>query len=120
MVQFKIKKVGNHWYPCVTHEYSSDISLDQKIERYLTAYGNRCGTDEITVELEEIPLILEDFNLIYFSEADITRYYTTDDDFELTFEINGHEFKISDYLFSCFENQFNINFHENLYKLHIW
>ena len=35
-------------------------------------------------------------------------------------KINDHEFEIDAYLFGCFELQFNLNFHENLYKLHIW
>ena len=121
MVQFKIKKVGNHWYPCVNHCYGNDISLDIKIERILNIFSTWLNdTEEFTIELEEIPLITEDFNLIYFDESDITRFYTTDDDFDLRFEINNHEFKISAYLFSCLEEQFNVNIHETLYKLHIW
>lgn len=121
MVHFKIKKVGNHWYPCVNHEYDSDISLDPKIEKYLNNYSVKSGyVDEVTIELEEIPMITEDINLIFFNESDITRYYTTDDDFNLRFEINDHEFEIDAYLFGRFELQFNLNFHENLYKLHIW
>lgn len=121
MVQFKIKKVGNHWYPCIDHFYRSDISLDIKIERFLNMFSKWLNnTEEFTVELEEIPLITEEINLVYFDEADITRFYTTDDDFDLRFEINNHEFKISAYLFNCFEEQFEINIHETLYKLHIW
>lgn len=121
MVRFKIKKVGNHWYPCVDHEYDSDISLDLKIERYLNNFSAKSGyIDEVTIELEEIPMIIEDINLIFFNESDITRYYTTDDDFNLRFELNDHEFEIDAYLFGCFELQFNLNFHENLYKVHIW
>lgn len=121
MVQFKIKKVGNHWYPCINHFYRSDVSLDTKIERSLNIFSKWLNnTEEFTVELEEIPLITEEINLVYFDEADITRFYTTDDDFDLRFEINNHEFKISAYLFNCFEEQFEINIHETLYKLHIW
>lgn len=121
MVKFKIKKVGNHWYPCIDHDYESDISLDKKIEKVLDKYSYLFGgMEEFTIELEEIPLIMEDLNLIYFDESDITRFYTTNDDFDLRFEINNHEFKISAYLFSCLENQFHINLHETLYKLHIW
>ena len=121
MISFNIKKVGNHWYPCVNHDYGSDISLDEKIERILNIFS--CffgGTETFTIELEEIPLIMEDLNLIYFDESDITRFYTTNDDFDLRFEINNHEFKLSAYLFSCLENQFHVNLHETLYKLHIW
>lgn len=119
--RFKIRRIGNHWYPCVKHDYGSDISLDQKIERYFDQVSRCSGdTDEITIELEEIPIIVEDINLIFFNESDITRFYTTDDDFNLKFEINEHEFEISSYLFGCFELQFDLNFHETLYKLHIW
>lgn len=119
--RFKIRRIGNHWYPCVKHDYGSDISLDQKIERYFNQVSRCSGdTDEITIELEEIPIIVEDINLIFFNESDITRFYTTDDDFNLKFEINEHEFEISSYLFGCFELQFDLNFHETLYKLHIW
>jgi hypothetical protein len=119
--RFKIRRIGNHWYPCVKHDYGGDISLDQKIERYFDQVSRCSGdTDEITIELEEIPIIVEDINLIFFNESDITRFYTTDDDFNLKFEINEHEFEISSYLFGCFELQFDLNFHETLYKLHIW
>lgn len=119
--QFKIHRIGNHWYPCINHEYGSDISLDRKIERYLNLFSKNSGdVDEITIELEEIPIIVEDINLIFFNESDITRFYTTDDDFNLRFEVNDHEFEISAYLFVCFESQFDLNFHETLYKLHIW
>lgn len=119
--QFKIHRIGNHWYPCIKHEYNSDISLDQKIEKYLNKFSKSLGDiDEITVELEEIPIITEDINLIFFNESDITKFYTTDDDFNLRFEVNNHEFEISAYLFGCFELQFDLNFHETLYKLHIW
>lgn len=121
MVQFKIKKVGNHWYPCVSHFYGSDISLDVKIEKVLDKFSKfLSNTEEFIIELEEIPLITEEDNLVYFDESDITRFYTTDDDFDLRFEVNGREFKISAYLFNCLEEQFDINIHETLYKLYIW
>ena len=30
-----VKKVGNHWYPDIQHEFADEIELDEKIERVL-------------------------------------------------------------------------------------
>ena len=30
-----IKKIGNHWYPDIKHDYPEDIKLDEKIDRFL-------------------------------------------------------------------------------------
>ena len=56
----------------------------------------------------------------YFNEEDIIRYLTTDDDFDLHFVINNHEFTISSDLYWLLENQFNFNFHKASYRIHIY
>lgn len=120
MSQFQIKCIGNHWYPCFPHDNPNDLQLDEVIERYLTMFARYNNVNEINIELEEIPIIIEDSNVVYFEESDITRYYTTSDCFDLRFEINGHELFISDYLFTCLIDHLNVSLHSSLYRLHIW
>lgn len=120
MAQFKIKKLGNHWYPSIKHHYDADISLDLKIEKVLDLYNRTFDVEEITIELQELPFIIEEEPIIYFDESDLTRYYITNDSFDLRFFIKEHEFVISDYIFSCLESELNLNFHENIYKIYIY
>ena len=77
-------------------------------------------TNELNVEFEEIGIIFEGINIVYFNENDIVRYLTTDDDFNIRFIINGHEFNISSDLYWALENQFNFNFHKTSYKIHVY
>ena len=119
MKNFKLKKIGNHWYPCINHELGDTINFVEKIDRYLNIldFGN---TEEIVVEFEELDIIVEGINIIYFNEEDIIRYLTTNDDFDIRLIINEHEFLISSDIYWLLENQFNFNFHKSIYKIHIY
>ena len=75
---------------------------------------------EITVELEELGILFGGINIIYFNEEDIVRYLTTDDNFDIRFVVNEHEFLISSDVYWLLENQFNFNFHKTSYKIHIY
>lgn len=35
MKSFKLRKIGNHWYPCIDHELGDPINLTEKVDRYL-------------------------------------------------------------------------------------
>jgi hypothetical protein len=45
---------------------------------------------------------------------------TTDDNFDIRFVVNEHEFLISSDVYWLLENQFNFNFHKTSYKIHIY
>lgn len=119
MYKFKVKKVGNHWYPCINHVLGYIDGFEKKIDRYLNIL-DICNMEELTIELEEIGIIFEGINIIYFNEQDIVTYLTTDENFDIRFVINGHEFIINSDLYWRLENQFNFNFHKNSYKIHIY
>lgn len=116
--QLKIKRVGNHWYPCVSHEIGDNIGFNKKIDRYLDCL-DYSKMEEVTVELEELGIIWEGLNIVYFHEEDIVRYLTTDDEFNIRFTINNHEFEISSTLYWLLEDQFNLNLHSIGYRIHI-
>lgn len=117
--QFKVLKVGNHWYPSINHELGWINGFNEKIDRYLDVLDvSKCG--ELIFEFEELGVLFAGINIIYFNEEDIVRYLTTEDDFDLRFTINNHEFTIYSDLYWLLENQFNFNFHKTSYKIHIF
>lgn len=118
-MKLKVIKVGNHWYPSINHQLGYIEGFEKKIDLYLNRL-NVFNTNELTIDFEEIGVIYEGINIIYFNEVDIVRYLTTDDEFNIKFVVNNHEFSISSYLYWCLENQFNFNFHKNSYKVHIY
>lgn len=118
-MKFKIIKVGNHWYPSINHQLGYIEGFEKKIDLYLNKL-DIFDANELNVEFEEIGIIFEGINIVYFNENDIVRYLTTDDDFNIRFIINGHEFSISSDLYWALENQFNFNFHKNSYKIHVY
>lgn len=117
--KFVIRKVGNHWYPSIKHELGYINGFEEKIDRYLGILDVG-KSEELTLEFEELGVIFAGINIIYFNEEDIVRYLTTDDDFELHFVINNHEFTISSDLYWLLEDQFNFNFHKTSYRIHIF
>lgn len=119
MLSIKVKRVGNHWYPCITHSVGSFIGFCEKIDRYLSKLDSY-KFEELTIELNEVGVIFEGENIIYFNEQDIVRYLTTDDDFELRFMVNDHEFYIHSDLYWILEDLYNFNFHKNSYKISIY
>lgn len=117
--KFKCLKVGNHWYPSIRHNLGYICGFDEKIDRYLNVLDiSKCG--ELTFEFEELGVIVEGINIIYFNEDDITRYLTTDDEFDLRFVVNGHEFTISSDLYWLLEDIFDFDFYDASYKIHIY
>lgn len=117
--KFFVQKVGNHWYPAVNHELGYLSGFDEKIDRYLSLIDTG-KFEKLTIEFEELGVIFGGINIIYFNEEDIIRYLTTDDDFDLHFVVNNHEFTISSDLYWLLENQFNFNFHKASYRIHIY
>lgn len=117
IISIKIKKLGNHLYPDINHNDSSEIQLSEKVERVLHKFLN---IDECEIVFFEQSDIVSDFGILQFKEEDIVRYLNTNDDFDMTFYIDDHEFIISSDLYTLLEQQFNFNFHKNLYRIEIW
>ena len=119
MIRFKIKKVGNHWYPCVQHNFDDCIQLDRKTERYLNILDTGLGNKgEFTIELEQIGIFCDGINIVYFNEEDIFQYLTTDNDLQIRFVINNHEFSIHSDLYFLLEDQYGLDQSVD-YKIHV-
>lgn len=116
MKQIKIKKLGNHWYVDVNHNFLDEISLNSKIERVLNILSD---------ENSEFSLCIYNCgNIIYkdslqFSDESITRYFTTNDEFDIDFWIGDRSFQISSTLYYLLECQFNFSFHDTLYRIEL-
>lgn len=122
MISFKLKKVGNHWYPSLEHNEGCLVGFNEKIDRVLDLIDFRNNQiEELNIDCEEAGLIWDDIrDMIEFKENDICRYLTTDDNFDLTFIINNHEFQMSSDLYFWLEQVFNFNFHKENYIIHIY
>lgn len=119
MATFKVKRIGNHWYPCINHDLGYINGFNEKISRFLNridVYHN----EELTFDLEETVILFEGENIIDFNESDIVTYITTDDDFDVRFTINDREFTIHSDLYSLLENQFQFDFHKTNYIISIY
>ena len=112
-----VKKVGNHWYPDIQHEFADEIELDEKVERVLK-FLDKNHFGELEFYIYEQDIILDD--IILFDEDDVLRYMITDDDFDIRIYIRGHEFLISSDLYYLLELQFNFDFQNNYYKIELY
>ena len=119
MIQFKVKRINNHWYPCIPHELGYVNGFNEKISRFLNKL-DEFNMEELTFEFEEVGVIFFGDDIIYINEFDITRYLTTDDDMDIRFNINDYEFTIHSDLFWMLEDQFNFRFHQNSYRINIY
>lgn len=118
-VNILLRKVGNHWYPCINHNNGYMVGLDPKLDRYLNIL-DQYKREELTLYLYEIGEIWPDNDFIQFNEADMVRYLTTDDYFKLRFTFNGHEFTMDSNLYWLLENNYNLNFHKTWYCVSIF
>ena len=52
----KIKQVGNHFYPCINHDFGYNISLCRNTERWFRMWNKHkvIRPDEVEIEFEEI------------------------------------------------------------------
>lgn len=116
--RIKTKKLGNRWYLDVDHISPSSIAFNDKICKVF----NLCDTynyGELTISLmEEYSLVYN--NNIFINDADLLKYFTTDDHFDIRFMVKDHEFSISSDMYNLLELQFNPNFHKTYYRLEIF
>lgn len=116
-ITLKIKKLGNHWYPDLNHFDPNDLSLDPKMEYFLSVVSRRLRTECLTITLKEQSEVLGTSPIIQFEESDIVRYLTTNDDFFITIYIKDHPFYITSELYTLLEETFDLDFSNKLYTL---
>lgn len=115
--KIRIKKLGEHWYPDIEHNDPYDLSLNDKIDKFLNFFDKN-NSGELEVCLIETYTFVDD-NTIIFNDDDIRRYLTTTDEFNLRFYVADREFEISSNLFNLLEYHYNPNFHKICYKIEI-
>ena len=118
IVRIDFKQVGNHWYPCLHHQKVNHLRLDQKVERCLS----RLDTDKnglVSIYLNNQCNYINDRGIVQFVEQDISRYFITNDDFLINVYIDDHHFFVSSNLYLLIENEYNLNLHENVYKIEL-
>ena len=112
------KKLGNHWYPCLEHESLSDLGIDPVFERLFNRM-DKYNDEIINVYLYEESSIIINEGLIQFTEEDILRYLTTNDDFIMDLYIEDHKFSISSKLYQLLEQNYNFNLHKFIYRIEV-
>ena len=113
-----VKKIGNHCYPDINHDYPEDLVLDEKIEKIFSMV-DKYQYGIINLYFFEQYEIIESGTL-QFDETDMVRFLTTDDDLQVSFYINDHRFQVSSNLLALLESQYKFNFQDNLYKIDFW
>lgn len=113
-----VKKVGNHWYPDINHDYPEDLILDEKIEK-IFSMADKYQYGIINLYFFEQREIIESGTL-QFDETDMIRFLTTDDDLQVSFYINDHRFQVSSNLLALLESQYKFNFQDNFYRIDFW
>ena len=116
--RLKFKKFANHWYPEIPHDDLRDISLCPRAERILERL-DKYKLGEVEVSLTEEFGVISEHQILQFDETDITRWFTTSDDFDINIYIDNHHFTISSDLYSLLEIQYQFRFHENIYRIEV-
>ena len=111
------KKLANHWYPEISHDYLDDIRLSEKIEKFLSIIDKN-NNEYVTITMYEQDCYIEDSTL-QFGDDSLCRYFTTNDDFDMNIWINDHKFVISSDLYSILEQIYEFKFHENIYRIEV-
>lgn len=114
LLQFK--KIGNHWYPNIKHQEFEELILDPVVERLVSKF-DKFGDEKVDICLIKQDMIIIQDGLLQFAEEDITRYFTTTDDFIMRFYVNNHELHLSSKLYTALERNFNFNFHKEVYRI---
>lgn len=117
MATLTIKKVGNHWYPDLVHNLGTDLSLGEAIENKLNELSITMCTDKLTFIIEEVPWIINESEIIYINEEDLTRYYITDDYFPMRFIVNNQEYSIEMSAYDLIITDLDLKFHTDLYQI---
>ena len=109
------KKLANHWYPEIPHDFLDEIKLCEKIEKWLS-FLDKDQDGIVSIGLYDQNCYIEDSTL-QFGDDSLCRYFTTNDEFDLDFWIGERKFTISATLYTILENQFQFNFHDTTYNI---
>lgn len=115
MKSLTFKKLSNHWYPEIPHDFLDNIRLSEKIEKWLS-FIDKDKDGYVKITLYEQDCYIEDSTL-QFGDDSLCRYFTTNDDFDLDFWIGNRKFTISSSLYLLLENLYNFNFHDTTYNI---
>lgn len=101
----------------IKHHNPNDLILDRKIELFLNKLDiyDEGIVDNIWL-FEQGDYIIEE-GLIQFSEEDMTRYFTTEDDFTMKIYIDKYEFYLTSRLYNLLELNYNLDLHESVYRI---
>ena len=119
MYLIELAKLGNHYYPKLNHDDPNDLKLDPKFDRMLNMI-NKDDYYSPTIYLYEIQSIMPNEGILKINDEDITRYLTTNDDFNLRVTVNNHQFQLSSKLYTLLEKNLNLDLCKTLYKIEIW
>ena len=114
------KKLGNHWYLDIPHDNPADLMLDRRIEFMLSRLDTWKDGVVTNVSLICQHDFIDSEGLIQFDDADLLRYFTTNDDFTMALYINGHKWSISSRLYFLIEQKCKLDLHELVYKISIF
>lgn len=119
-IRFRIKRIGNHWYPSLDHTYLATPMFCKKAERYFNMLDKHRGEfEELIVELNETGIIVGTQDVLFFNDEDVTRFVTTDDDFYMRVAFNNHEFLIHSDLYQLLDSYFEFNRYDEYYRLSV-
>lgn len=65
---------------------------------------------------EQGDYIIEE-GLVQFSDEDMTRYFTTEDDFTMRIYIDKYEFTLTSRLYNLLELNYQLDLHESVYRI---
>lgn len=101
----------------IKHHNPNDLILDRKIELFLNKLDiyDEGIVDNIWL-FEQGDYIIEE-GLIQFSEEDMTRYFTTEDDFTMKIYIDKYEFYLTSRLYNLLELNYDLDLHESVYRI---
>lgn len=101
----------------IKHHNPNDLILDRKIELFLNKLDiyDEGIVDNIWL-FEQRDYIIEE-GLVQFSEEDMTRYFTTEDDFTMKIYIDKYEFSLTSRLYNLLELNYDLDLHESVYRI---
>ena len=120
IITLTFKKLGNHWYLDIPHDNPADLMLDRRIEFMLSRLDTWKDGVVTNVSLICQHDFIDSEGLIQFDDADLLRYFTTNDDFIMALYINGHKWSISSRLYFLIEQRYKLDLHELMYKISIF
>lgn len=119
LINLTFKKLGNHWYLDLVHDYPNDLILDPTIEKFLSFLDKNNEGVLTNINLVEQDGFINPNGLIQFKDSDLLRYFTTNDEFVMKLYINNHKFTITSKLYFLLEQAYNLDLHEVAYSITI-